>query len=159
MSARKQSYQELKKNHGLNNIEFEYIQAELEYGFAASGSSMDYGLAQERGEAINLAKKHLSPERLEELDCIVADVLQPDHQRPVCDECLIPDAFDWYVPDKVWTAVVPEYLQNSILCLKCFDNLASIKNINYTIDILHFFGRQMAFIFHCSSRVDRHGRG
>jgi hypothetical protein len=152
-----QAYADLQTAHSLNAQEMAYVKAELEYRFAASGPSMDYGLSLDRG----IASKRLEAthERLTELNRIVQDVVSPDDMRPVCECCYQPDAFDWYVPDTVWDSIVPEYATDSVVCLRCFDNFAAIKNINYTIDTLYFAGRQMTFKFQCSSRVDRYGRG
>jgi len=80
-------------------------------------------------------------------------------KRPICQHCLTTDFFDFYVPDPVWEAIVPEKYRNGVLCLTCFDELAARKGINYTLDFLYFAGVQMSFIFQVFSRHDKEGRG
>ena len=56
-----------------------------------------------------------------------------------CKRCGQKDGFSFYVPDEIWNAVVPKYYQNKVLCLKCFDEFAAKKNINYGKDLQLWF--------------------
>lgn len=60
-----------------------------------------------------------------------------------CKVCGKRDKLGFYVPDEVWKAVVPEAFQNRVVCLGCFDALASERGIDYAAALdrdLHFAG-------------------
>ena len=62
-----------------------------------------------------------------------------------CDVCKRPDILDFHVPDDVWESIVPEQFVNKVVCLYCFDKLASAKGIYY-VDSLKkemFFAGEM----------------
>lgn len=66
-----------------------------------------------------------------------------------CKICWNSDGFDFHVPDNVWIRVVPEHLQNSVVCLSCFDELAFNLNIEYGkyISVIYFAGIRLGFSF------------
>jgi hypothetical protein len=70
-------------------------------------------------------------------------------QRQTCRICECPDKFDFHVSDDLWERVVPRRFRKNVVCLECFDDLASEKNIDYSddIDVLHFAGEGAVFIF------------
>ena len=49
--------------------------------------------------------------------------------RERCAACQQISPVGFYVPNKVWTAVVHPFFQNSILCLRCFISRADEKLI------------------------------
>lgn len=51
--------------------------------------------------------------------------------RQTCKACGRPDKFNWAVPDGTWAAVVPEDLRGLVLCLSCFDGLATDRGVPY----------------------------
>ncbi len=57
------------------------------------------------------------------------DERQP--MRQSCRCCGVQDHLNFGVSDEVWAAVVPEWLRNSPLCLRCFDALAAHEGVNY----------------------------
>jgi hypothetical protein len=69
--------------------------------------------------------------------------------RQTCKACGRPDKFDFTVPDEVWSAAVPEALQNRVVCLFCFDELARQRNVDYaaSLSALHFAGDAAAIEF------------
>lgn len=81
------------------------------------------------------------------------DSLVDASQRQMCKICGRPDYFNFYVPDPVWEAIVPEDHQQHAVCLTCFDRLARERGVTYTIDQLGFAGDQMTFQFVCVNRV------
>ena len=64
-----------------------------------------------------------------------------------CKLCGRADKFDFSVPDDVWRAIVPSVFRDSVLCLACFDYLASAKGMSYTIPTLYFAGEIGNFVF------------
>lgn len=69
------------------------------------------------------------------------------HQR--CKVCWNADGFDFKVPNDVWRAVVPPELVNRVVCLACFDRLASEAGVDYTSHLrrLYFAGVTAGFEF------------
>lgn len=67
----------------------------------------------------------------------------------ICKACGRITHFDYFVPDNIWKAVIPEVLQNRVVCLECFDQYAKQVNIDYSdsIDELVFAGDRASFIF------------
>jgi hypothetical protein len=76
------------------------------------------------------------------------------HQR--CKRCLTADGFDFHVPDEVWAAVVPMRLRNHVLCLACFDALASVGGVGYAphVTAVYFSGAAGAFEFKVTAAAD-----
>ncbi|HWO40887.1 MAG TPA: hypothetical protein VNO43_03690 [Candidatus Eisenbacteria bacterium] len=70
-------------------------------------------------------------------------------QRQTCKVCGCEDKFDFHVPDSTWQSVVPPEFQNQVVCLKCFDNFALERQVDYAgaIDILYFAGDRAVFKF------------
>lgn len=70
-------------------------------------------------------------------------------QQQRCKKCGARDAFNFHVPDPVWTAVVPVNLSRSVLCLACFDSFANKRDVDYhrSLRVLYFAGQQASFQF------------
>jgi hypothetical protein len=69
--------------------------------------------------------------------------------QPTCSVCGCQDNFDYNVPDDLWKKVVVSEHQESVVCLKCFDNFAFEKGIDYagSIENLYFAGDKAVFKF------------
>lgn len=52
-------------------------------------------------------------------------------QKQKCKVCGQADGFNFYVPDEVWTAVVPPRWRERVVCLRCFDRFASRVGVDY----------------------------
>jgi hypothetical protein len=76
-----------------------------------------------------------------------------DQQR--CKVCGRADKFDFHVPDALWREVVPATLRNRVVCLACFDDLASERGIDYarSLRALFFAGDRASFEFRPVSAV------
>ena len=74
-------------------------------------------------------------------------------QHQTCKACGNRDKFDFHVSNEVWEAVVPDYLQNRVVCLGCFDDFAQLRGIEYAahVSALYFAGDGAAFEFHVVS--------
>lgn len=70
-------------------------------------------------------------------------------QRQRCKVCWSADGFDFNVPDEVWAAVVPRELLDRVVCLRCFDDFAAARGVDYSayIDLLYFAGDAAALTF------------
>jgi hypothetical protein len=77
-------------------------------------------------------------------------------QRQWCKVCGRLDKFDFNVTDEVWAAVLPEYLQNHVVCLNCFDSFAWIKGVSYASALrsLCFAGDRAVFNFAVEGRFE-----
>ncbi len=75
--------------------------------------------------------------------------------RQTCKVCGRPDKFDFYVPDEVWAAVVPEEFGHLALCLYCFDNFAAGRQVNYAtcLSELWFAGDAATFRFAVAAAI------
>ena len=78
-----------------------------------------------------------------------------------CDVCKRPDLLDFYVPDDVWESVAPQKLDEngmkffSVVCLDCFDKLASAKGIHYVDSLnkeMYFLGEMAGLELHIVHR-------
>jgi hypothetical protein len=72
-------------------------------------------------------------------------------ERQRCRACWNADGFDFHVQDEVWAAVVPEALRNTVVCLRCFDDFAAEKGIDYLDSLapeLYFAGEGTALLLH-----------
>jgi hypothetical protein len=69
-------------------------------------------------------------------------------QRQRCKVCWNADGFDFHVPGEVWRRVVPEPLQNHVVCLRCFNDFARERSFDYSgyLDTLYFAGDQVALV-------------
>lgn len=67
--------------------------------------------------------------------------------RQKCKVCGQSDGFNFNVSDDVWKNVVPKRFQNRVVCLRCFDEFAAQKGMDYTgaITQLSFAGVQASF--------------
>jgi hypothetical protein len=53
------------------------------------------------------------------------------------------------VPEALWEKIVPPRYRHKVVCLKCFDELAFEKGVDYydCINTLYFAGEQATFTF------------
>lgn len=49
--------------------------------------------------------------------------------REICKICFHPITVGFRVPDHIWSAIVPERLQESTVCLACFTRLGDEREI------------------------------
>ncbi len=72
------------------------------------------------------------------------DVIARNQKCKVCGQS---DMFEFHVPNDIWTAVVPARYRTRVVCLKCFDRLALLADIDYGphVDYLCFAGDQWSF--------------
>ena len=73
-----------------------------------------------------------------------------------CKLCGKADGFNFNIDDDVWERVVPKEYVDRVLCLPCFDSLASLRGIDYSnaIDAEFFFAGQAAsFVMRIESRT------
>jgi hypothetical protein len=52
-------------------------------------------------------------------------------QRQRCKCCGLPDKYNFHVPDEIWAEVVPPELHPYVVCLCCFDDLATTRHVDY----------------------------
>jgi hypothetical protein len=74
-----------------------------------------------------------------------------------CKVCGRADGFDFTVTDEVWKAVVPEEYQKRVVCLPCFDSLASLRGVNYAHALnseIYFAGRMASLTLRIKGRED-----
>lgn len=48
-----------------------------------------------------------------------------------CWVCRIVPKLDYTVEDEVWKQVVPESIRNLVICLECFDKMATRKGVDW----------------------------
>lgn len=79
-----------------------------------------------------------------------------NEQRQTCKVCLRPDKFNFYVPDEIWRAVVPEAFVNRVVCLYCFDEFAMERGVGYAghLRTVCFAGDRASFTFTVESCSD-----
>jgi len=70
-------------------------------------------------------------------------------RRQTCKVCKCQDKFNFHVSDEIWKKAVPLELQNKVVCLPCFDELARKQNVDYSdsLEVLYFAGDQATFKF------------
>lgn len=90
-----------------------------------------------------------------QLEDRVSDMV-PESQRQTCKACGKRDKFNFYVPDEVWTAVVPEPLQCRVVCLECFDGFATDRGVSYadSISEIYFVGDRAILDLRVASATD-----
>jgi hypothetical protein len=68
-------------------------------------------------------------------------------QKQKCKVCGQADGLNFKVRDDIWALVVPKRWQNRVVCLRCFDQFAYEKGIDYTpfLTNLCFAGTQASF--------------
>jgi len=68
---------------------------------------------------------------------------------PACRVCGRVDKFDFKVPDRLWTQVVPAEYVSGVVCIACFDRFAADSGADYTeaIGTLYFAGEAACFEF------------
>lgn len=74
-----------------------------------------------------------------------------------CKICGKRDKLDFKVPDEIWAAIVPPPFQNRVVCLACFDGLASMRGINYAVAIepeIYFSGEKASFVLRIITREE-----
>lgn len=58
--------------------------------------------------------------------------------REICKLCYCVNAIGFRVPEDVWRAVVPQHVQNAVVCLACFTRLADEQLVPWDRDIALF---------------------
>ena len=74
-----------------------------------------------------------------------------------CKICGKRDKIDFQVSDEIWAAVVPPPYQNNVVCLGCFDAIASQKGIDYSDAInkeIYFAGDGASFVLRIVARAE-----
>ena len=68
-------------------------------------------------------------------------------RKQKCKVCGQTDGIDFKVRDDIWTLVVPKRWQNRVVCLRCFDQFAYKKGVDYVpfLTSLCFSGTQASF--------------
>jgi hypothetical protein len=68
-------------------------------------------------------------------------------QRQTCKACGLPDKLCFHLPDEIWCSIVPQKLQNRVVCLGCFDDFARSKDVNYatSLRVIYFAGDKAVF--------------
>lgn len=63
--------------------------------------------------------------------------------------CGRPDKFDFQVPDDIWRLIVPPKYQTKVVCLACFDDFATARDIDYSMSLrtLYFASGKTSFKF------------
>ena len=77
-----------------------------------------------------------------------------------CKLCGKADGFNFNIDDDVWKQVVPKEYVNRVLCLPCFDCLASLRGVDYSNAIdkeVHFVGRAAYLTFEVRFRESAEG--
>lgn len=75
-------------------------------------------------------------ERLEKIFVLPFRFLQSHFRdckrlRQKCKACGQSDGFNFCVPNEIWQVVVPDKYRNRVVCLKCFDEFACERKIDY----------------------------
>jgi len=71
-----------------------------------------------------------------------------------CKVCGVADGLNFTVSDEDWEAIVNPELRNSVLCLKCFDQMASNAKRNYVVTELYFAGINKGIKFVPARQID-----
>jgi hypothetical protein len=77
-------------------------------------------------------------------------------QRQRCKVCWHADGFNFNVPGWLWETVVPVDLRDHVVCLRCFDDFATAKGIDYQEHLdaeLFFFGERAALVLRIERRA------
>jgi hypothetical protein len=82
--------------------------------------------------------------------------LKNNEQHQTCKVCHRRDKFNFFVPDKIWEAVVPPIYRSRVVCLACFDDFASKRNIDYAeyLEVPCFAGDRAVFEFNVKSAAN-----
>ena len=66
-------------------------------------------------------------------------------QKQRCKVCWNADGFNFHVPDAIWKAVVPQFLQHRAVCLSCFDRMVTEREIDYAphLGTIYFAGEKI----------------
>jgi len=80
---------------------------------------------------------------------IFRDYILHQGGQQTCKVCGRPDKFDFQVPDNIWCLIVPLEYQTKVVCLACFDDFATAKNIDYSTSLqtIYFAGSKASFKF------------
>ena len=81
----------------------------------------------------------------------------PSQWRQVCKACGRPDYWNFDVPDTLWAAIVPNELQNRVVCLQCFDAFALERGVKYAASLtaICFAGEMAALELAVARASDR----
>lgn len=82
--------------------------------------------------------------------------MKKNNQHQTCKACGRRDKFNFYVPDKIWEAVVPPILRPKVVCLACFDDFAFKRGLKYAefLEVTCFAGDKALFEFSVVSAID-----
>lgn len=58
--------------------------------------------------------------------------------RETCKRCWRANPLGFHVPDEVWNAAVPLELRGRVLCILCFDELATERGVQWDRDVQLF---------------------
>lgn len=59
--------------------------------------------------------------------------------REICKRCWRINPLGFSVPDDIWQAAVPEGLRDRVLCILCFDELATGAGVDWTAGPVAFY--------------------
>lgn len=59
--------------------------------------------------------------------------------REFCSCCVRPNPLSFHVPDDVWERAVPEFYRGKVLCIICFDVMATLNGVNWAGRPVEFF--------------------
>ena len=74
-----------------------------------------------------------------------------------CKVCGRRTEIEFHVTDDVWARVIPPPYRNNVVCLRCFDSFASLRNVDYADAIdkeLSFDGDKASFTLFVQSREE-----
>lgn len=82
--------------------------------------------------------------------------MKNNNQHQTCKVCGRRDKFNFYVPDKIWEAIVPPMFRSRVVCLSCFDDFAFNNGVEYSeyLEVPCFAGDRASFEFEVKSRSD-----
>ncbi len=72
--------------------------------------------------------------------------------REICKICYHVNPIGFIVPDDIWQQIVPQWSQNTVICLSCFTRLGDEKQIQWDKDIEFF---PISLYTHLGENVDK----
>jgi hypothetical protein len=78
-----------------------------------------------------------------------------DSHQQTCKVCGRSDKFNFDIPDDLWAVIVPAEFAQKVVCLSCFDDFATRKEIDYATSLrsLYFAGNKASFEFNVVQAV------
>ena len=65
--------------------------------------------------------------------------------REICKGCNRENPLGFQVPDQVWAQAVPEHLRELVLCIVCFDELATLRGVDWSAEVSFYPVSGVAF--------------